>query len=51
MVNYNVDANEVEALQFLRLNQIDIYNHGMGDADIADQLRCVYQVFIKWIDG
>ena len=26
-------------MQFLRLNQIDTYNYGMGSVDIADQLR------------
>ena len=41
---YNVDTGKVEALKFLRLNQIDKYNNGMGDVDVADQLRGVYKL-------
>ena len=41
---FNVDTDEVEAMQFLRLNQIDKYNNGMGDVDVADQLRGVYRL-------
>ena len=36
---YNVDNGKVEALKFLKLNQIDKYNNGMGDVDVAEQLR------------
>ena len=39
---FNVDTNQVEKLQFMRLNQINEYNNGMGDVlDLADQLRGV----------
>ena len=38
---YNVDTGNVEDLKFLRLNQIDKYNNGMGDVDVADQLKAV----------
>ena len=31
---YNVDTSKVEALNFLRLNEIDKYNNGMGDVDL-----------------
>ena len=41
---FNVDSNEVETVRFLRLNQINDYNNGMGDVDIADQLRGVYRL-------
>ena len=39
---YNVETHRKEPLRFLQLNQIDTYNHGMGDVDIADQLRVFY---------
>ena len=29
----------METLEFLRLNQIDAYNHGMGDVDLAVKAR------------
>ena len=41
---FNVDTNQVEKLEFLRLNQINDYNNGMGDVDLADQLRGVYRI-------
>ena len=41
---FNVDTNQVEILKFLRLNQINAYNNGMGDVDLADQLRGVYRI-------
>ena len=45
---YNVDTKRVELMQFLWLNQIDTYNYGMGNVDIADQLRGFYRVDI-WL--
>ena len=33
---YNVDTGKLEALEFLRLNQIYKYNNGMGDVNVAD---------------
>ena len=45
---YNVDTNRVEALIFFRLNRIDTYNHGMGNVDLADQLRGVY-CLDRWV--
>ena len=33
------DAREKELMRFVRLNQIDTYNYGMGSVDIADELR------------
>ena len=41
---YNVDTGKVEALKLLRLNQINNYNNGMGDVDVAYQLRGVYRL-------
>ena len=41
---YNIDTNQVETMEFLRLNQIDAYNHGMGDVNLADQLYGVYRL-------
>ena len=38
---YNVDIGKVEYLRFLSLNQIDKYNNGMGNIDMAYQLRGV----------
>ena len=32
---FNVDTNCLEKLVFLRLNQIDAYNNGMGDVDLG----------------
>ena len=45
---YNVDTGKVEALKFLRLNKIDKYNNGMGDVNVADQLRGVYRL-VRWV--
>jgi len=45
---FNVETNQVETMEFLRLNQIDAYNHGMGDVDLADQLRGVYRLD-RWV--
>ena len=45
---YNVDTGLKENLRFLRMSYIHIYNHEMGDVDIADQLRNVYR-FDHWI--
>ena len=43
-----VDTVKVEALKFLRLNKIDIYNNGMGNFDVADQIRGVYRLE-RWV--
>ena len=45
MMVYNVDTGKLEALKLLRLNQIDKYNNGIGDSNVAGQLRGVY-----WLD-
>ena len=45
---YNVDTGKVEALKFLILNQINNYNNGMGNVDVADQLRGVYRLY-RWV--
>ena len=45
---YNVDTGKVEALKFLRLNQINKYNNVMGDVYVADQLRGVYRLYC-WV--
>ena len=45
---YNVDTGKVEGLKFLRLNQIDNYNNGMGDVDVANQLRGLYRLD-RWL--
>ena len=36
---YSVDSEEVELMDFLRLNHIDDYNNTTGGFDISDQLR------------
>ena len=41
---YNVDTGKVEALKFLRLNQIGKYNNEMGDVDVDNQLRGLYRL-------
>ena len=33
---YNPQTKCKEIMRFLRLNQIDTYNYGMGSVDIAD---------------
>jgi len=45
---YNVDTDEIETMEFLRLNQINKYNMEMGGVDIADQLRGVYRLD-RWV--
>ncbi|GFH49623.1 hypothetical protein CTEN210_06099 [Chaetoceros tenuissimus] len=44
---YNVDTEEVEVLQFLRMGHIDKYNNTMGHVDVADQLRGSYRLDAK----
>ena len=41
---YNVLTQRKEKMEFLRLNQIDEYNYGMGGVDVADQLRVFYRL-------
>ena len=41
---YNIETQQTEKMEFLRLNQIDTYNYGMGGVDIADQLRVFYRL-------
>ena len=41
---YNIDTDKVQALKLLRLNQIGKYNNGIGDVNVADQLRGVYRL-------
>ena len=36
---YNVDTGTKELLKFLQMSYINDYNHGMGDVEIADQIR------------
>ena len=45
---YNVDIGEVESLKFLRLNQINNCTKGMGNVDVANQLRGVYRLD-RWV--
>ena len=45
---YNVITQQTEQMRFLRLNQIDRYNYGMGDVDITNQL-CVSYRLDQWI--
>lgn len=45
---YNVDTGKKELLNFLLMSYINDYNHGMGDVDIADQLRNNYR-FDHWM--
>ena len=45
---YNFDTGKVEAFKLFRLNQIDRYRNGMGDVDVADQLRGVYRLD-RWV--
>ena len=45
---YNVDTNQMETMEFLRLNLTDSYNYGMGDVDLADQLCGVYRLD-RWV--
>ena len=41
---YNADTNEIENMNFLWSYQIDKYNNGLGDVNVADQLRGVYRM-------
>jgi preprotein translocase subunit SecY len=42
---YNKERKRMEPLWFfLRLNQIDTYNYGMGSVDVANQLRVFYRL-------
>ena len=45
---YNVDENQIKNLKFLQMNNINNYNHTMGDVDWADQL-CVNYHMDHWI--
>ena len=45
---YTVDTGKVEALKFLRLNRIGKYKSGMGNVDVADQIRGVYRLE-RWV--
>ena len=45
---YNVDTGKVETLKLFILNQIDKYNNGIGDVDVADKLRGVYRLD-RWV--
>ena len=45
---YNVDTGKVEALKFIRLNQIDKYNNGMVIVNVDDQLSRVYRLD-RWV--
>ena len=40
---YNIDTGKKKLLKFQRMSYINDYNHGMGDDDIADQLRNNYR--------
>eukprot|EP00536_Pseudo-nitzschia_multiseries_P006112 jgi/Psemu1/14483/gm1.14483_g len=37
-VVYNMETDKKEKMKFLQLNQLDTYNNGMGDVNIADQV-------------
>ena len=41
---FNVKMRKTETMRFLHLNQIDTYNYGIGNVDIADQLRLHYRM-------
>ena len=45
---FNKGKNITEKIRFLRLNITDDYNNGMGQVDIADQLRNTYR-FDHWL--
>ena len=47
---YNVEINRKKIMRFLQLNQIDMYNYGMGSVDIADQLRVFYLLLSGSLD-
>ena len=38
------EKNGTKSIKFLRLYIVDVYNHGMGHVDVADQLRGVYRM-------
>lgn len=45
---FNCDTDQLEMMKFLRMGFIDVYNHTMGDVDLADQLRGNYRPD-RWI--
>ena len=45
---FNKEKKKTETVDFLRLNITDKYNNGMGQVDIADQLRNSYR-FDHWL--
>ena len=45
---FNIDTNEWEEIDFLRMNFINNYNFTMGHVDVSDQLRGSYQIDI-WV--
>ena len=45
---YNPQTQKTFQMPFHRLNIIDFYNHNMGDADLADQLRNHYRYDSSW---
>ena len=45
---YDRSIGQMATMKFLRVNVKDDYNHGMGGADIADQIRGSYR-FYHWL--
>jgi len=41
---FHIDTGVKEIFKFLRMGYIDVYNDDMGDVDIIDQLKNVYQL-------